>query len=283
MVKNGGSETLLQVDQSTEGLHQFYLDRFGTDGNGFRALSGLLNGNDQLLGSAESDSLGGYSPGDDTVDGKAGDDFVAGDQGSDSLNGGTGFDDLSYYQTFFDQSAFRGIKLNTATGTVQDPWGNTDHFANFEFYEGSSFKDVMKGSASDEEFRGLKGRDNIDGKGGLNRAIYSSDDQFGGKHGIKADLSTGEIKDGFGDTDTVKHIQAVRGTSHKDTFIGTGKDEEFQGLGGKTNPTPGGIRFPRLSSERLQRGRSRGERRLGQTQGSSDRRRIRQKGDSDRL
>ena len=206
-------------------------------------MSGILAANDQLQGSAESDSLGGYSAGDDTVNGNGGSDFVSGDKGNDVLNGGPGFDDLAYVQSFFDPTASHGIKLNTATGTVKDPWGNTDHFSNFEFYWGSKFDDVMKGSnvqSFQEEFRGLKGADKIDGKGGFDRVIYSSDEQFGGTHGIKADLSTGKVKDGFGDTNSVKHIEGVRGTAHRDTFIGDDRDNEFQGLGGKDKYVGGG-------------------------------------------
>lgn len=241
VVKTAGDEMLFQVTQFSSGLALFYSDIFGQDGSGFRALNRVLAGDDQLLGSEESDHLGGYSPGNDTMEGKGGDDYISGDKGNDKLDGGTGFNSLGYTQTYFDDEAFRGIKLDAAKGTVKDPWGDSDQISNFDSFQGSKFKDVMKGSKKDfEEFHGLGGNDKIDGKGGFDQVSYSEDLRYGGKKGIKADLAKGQIKDGFGDTDSVKNIEGVRGTAKKDVFIGTEKSEEFEGIGGKDKFIGGG-------------------------------------------
>ena len=203
----------------------------------FAAIQGLFDATNQLTGTDESDSLGGYSRGNDTVDAKGSDDFVAGDKGNDTIYGGSGWDTLSYEQSYWDKTAHHGIKLKVAKGTVKDPWGNTDHISGFEQYEGSKFDDKMIGSSRDDQFTGLKGDDIIKGKGGWDLVDYSKDANpnypHPGKHGITADLTKGTVIDGYGDTDTVKKIEAVRGTSHKDTFIGDKHDNYFQGIGGK--------------------------------------------------
>ena len=95
----------------------------------------------------------------------------------------------------------------------------------------------MIGSSRDDQFSGLKGDDFINGKGGFDLADYSKDANpnypHPGKHGITADLTKGTVIDGYGDTDTVKQIEGVRGTSRKDTFIGDKHDNYFQGMEGK--------------------------------------------------
>ena len=234
VVVTEGAETLLTLDLLSDPLKDF-VDRL-LDGNSFAAIQGLFDGADQLLGSAESDSIGGFSPGDDTVDGKDGGDFVAGDEGKDTLNGGTddGFDILSYSQTFFDKSGKKGIVLKVNKGSLKDPWGDTDTFTNFEGYWGTKYDDKFIGSSGNDEFAGLRGDDSINGKGEWDLVDHSHDGDFDkGNKGIKVDLTKGEVRDGFGDTDAVKNIEAFRGTARKDVFKGGNKNDQFQGLDGK--------------------------------------------------
>jgi len=233
VVTNGGG-TLLTLDQLADPLKDF-VDRI-LDGDSFGAMRGLFDGADQLLGSSESDALGGFSPGDDIVEGKGGDDHIIADEGNDTINddAGDSWNTLAYTQSFFDKSATKGIKLKVAKGTVKDPWGDKDTFTNIDSFWGSKYDDKMIGASGRDEFLGLRGDDFLNGKGGLDRADYSWDAEFPkGNKGIKVDLKKGKIKDGFGDTDKVKSIEAVRGTAKKDVFKGSKKDEEFDGYAGK--------------------------------------------------
>ena len=234
IVVTRGAETVMTLTGLNDPL-KGYADRLLDYDDPTFAARELFDGNDQFIGSADDDTIAGFSPGDDTVDGNAGSDWLAGDAGKDQLDGGTddGFDILSYSQTYYDKSARSGIDLKVGKGSVTDPWGDQDTFQNFEGYWGTRFKDKFTGDGGNNEFWALGGDDVINGKGGWDTAIYTHDAGFskGGK-GIKADLSKGEIKDGFGDTDTVKGIEAVRGTANKDVFIGSKGVDEFQGLDG---------------------------------------------------
>ena len=134
----------------------------------------MFSGADQLFGSANPDAIGGFSDGGDTVNAGGGDDWVAGDEGKDQLNGGAdGFDILSYTQSYYDPRAKDGIVLKVAKGTAKDPWGDTDHFANFDGYWGSKFDDKMIGSAGHDEFAGLQGnrQDRRKGRVGSGRLL----------------------------------------------------------------------------------------------------------------
>jgi Ca2+-binding RTX toxin-like protein len=230
-----GAETVMTLSLLGDPLKDF-ADRLLDDDDPTGAARDLFDGNDEFIGSAEADSLAGFSPGDDTVNGGDGGDWIAGDQGRDNLDGGTdgGFDILSYSQTYFDKSGKKGIVLKVSKGSLKDPWGDTDTFANFEGYWGTKYKDKFIGDGADNEFWALGGDDVINGKGGWDTAIYTHDADYpkGGK-GIKADLSKGEIRDGFGDTDKVQGIEAVRGTAKNDVFIGSKRDDQFQGVDGK--------------------------------------------------
>lgn len=233
VVTNGLAETLLTLSQLNDSLAG-YINRLLNE-DAFAALEELFKGNDQLNGAAGSDTLGGFSAGDDIVDGKGGGDTIIGDKGKDTLIGGDGWDSLGYFQSYFDTSAKSGLRLDAAKGTVRDCWGDTDTISGFESYVGSKFDDVMIGSSRDEEFAGQAGEDRIDGKGGWDLLDYSKDGEFSkkGNRGVKVDLEKGKIVDGFGHTDQVKNIEAVRGTAKKDVFKAGKNGAEFQGLGGK--------------------------------------------------
>lgn len=245
IVVTNGADTLVTIELLNHPLAPFTQRLL--DNDPFQALRGLMLGNDELRGTSENDNLGGYSPGDDIVRGFGSDDYIEADQGNDNLDGGDGFDTLSYIQTFFDKSAKKGLKLTVSKGTVKDPWGNTDTFANFESYWATAYKDKLIGSAKNEDFLGLKGNDVIDGKGGFDVADYSWDARWGkGKKGIKADFVKGEVRDGYGDVDKIKNIESVRGTAKSDTFIGDKKNNNLQGLDGK-DKYDGGKGFDELN------------------------------------
>lgn len=194
----------------------------------------LLNGTDTVIGSDGNDVLRGYG-GNDTLNGGAGDeDFIDGDEGQDTFDGGAGnLDQLSFASAYGNVRAYRGIDLNVVAGTVTDPWGNLETFVNFESYRGSQFADVMVGSSADEAFMGLGGKDVINGGGGFDTVRYHRDVDHGGNRGIAVNLTAGTAVDGFGRTDTLISIEAVRGTRFADTFIGNAEANRFQGDDGE--------------------------------------------------
>jgi Ca2+-binding RTX toxin-like protein len=241
-VRNVASQVVLQITGLNHSLVSLFLDLFGIgtdpnksrEGSGLDALTGLLTGNDFLNGSAGADNgLGGYSDGNDVVRAFAGADTVGGDAGNDSLNGGNGFDTLSYSQSYFDPRALRGVQIDAVAGTARDPWGFDDTFSFFEDFVGSKLVDAIRGSGRNESFSGLGGNDLIDGRGGFDSVLYAREAAFDGLLGIRANLTTGKIKDGFGNTDTVLGIEKVLGTFAKDIFGGSARDETFEGLAGK--------------------------------------------------
>ena len=241
VIENGGAQTLLQITGASVQLDDLYALVFGydrensshQDPNSGGAFSLFMMGNDTINGSKHGDDLiAGHSLGNDTINGKGGDDFIKGDPGNDKINGGGGHDTLSYSETFFDPTATHGVTLDANAGTATDPWGGHDTFKSIESYEGSKFADILNGSGANENFAGSRGDDLINGKGGFDLAWYRDDGQRGGTKGIIADLSTGKIKDGWHNTDTVKNIEGVAGTNKANSFVGDSHDNTFIGFDG---------------------------------------------------
>ncbi len=192
----------------------------------------ILNRSDTLNGSSGNDDLEGFA-GNDTINAKGGDDFVIGGEGRDRYDGGTGWDNLSFQDARFNPNALGGVVLDAASGTVMDPYGNTEQFQNFETFRGTQFRDVLKGSGRDEDFQGVGGRDVIDGRGGFDTVSYHRDQSNGGRAvGVTVDLKAGTAIDGFGKTDTLSRIEGVRGTGYADTLTGGNGDNWLRGDGG---------------------------------------------------
>jgi serralysin len=201
----------------------------------FDLLTVLTAGNDTINGTGNhEDIIIGSNGGNDKIFGKGGDDYIKGTAGNDVMDGGTGWDTLTYDESVWDKAnAKKGIVLDVTKGTVKDSWGGTDRFKNFEDYRGSHLGDKIIGSAKDESFMGLGGKDTIDGGKGWDELRYDRDQRFDGKKGIVVDLEKGKIKDGFGTTDTVKNIEAIYGTVFNDKFKGDTLDNWFNGIDGK--------------------------------------------------
>src|SRR5690606_2244403 len=91
-------------------------------------------------------------------------------------------------------------------------------------------------SSLDQQFAGLAGDDTIIGNDSdfLEIMYHQDDEEAGGTTAIVANLQTGIVQDGFGDTDTVSKVDGIRATRYDDTL--TGSDgahfERFQGLAG---------------------------------------------------
>src|SRR5882672_4249429 len=144
--------------------------------------------------------------------------------GNDTITG-NGFTRVSYL------NATAGVTVDIAAGTGHgtapgDLAGvGIDSFTGVNGVRGSNFDDVLSGSDnrkfSAENFEGRGGNDLINGRGGFDRAIYSNDPAV--TAGIIVNLAAGSvIGDAATGTDTLRSIEAVRGTDFADTFNATG-------------------------------------------------------------
>src|SRR5262249_1264437 len=116
-----------------------------------------------------------------------------------------------------------GTGHGTAPGDLAGV-GN-DTFTGVSALEGSDFDDLLFGSnnapRTAENFIGGVGNDTIDGRGGFDRAGYNNDDAIAA--GISVDRAAGIVTgDARVGTDTLRSVEAVRGTDFADTFDATG-------------------------------------------------------------
>ena len=177
---------------------------------------------DTLLGSDRTDIS-------ESFEGRSGNDFI---------DGRGGFDLLRY------DFANGAVIVNLVTGTGGGADAGSDTFVNIEGVVGSAFNDVLTGGnpangtvvglgdGLSELFRGLAGNDIIDGGQGYDTASYSNSPA-----GVVVKLNgnlDGTASDGFGDTDTLRNIEAVRGSHFNDVLTGsdTAAFESFEGLNG---------------------------------------------------
>ncbi len=176
-----------------------------------------------------------------SFEGRGGDDTIIG-------NGST-------IITFVQATA--GITADIAAGTATgDASVGTDTFTGVSGLRGSDYNDTLRGSATTstiEVFLGEGGDDLIDGRGGLDRAIYASilNDTVTG--GINVDMASGIVTgDASVGTDTLRSIEFVRGSQFDDVYVATGFSgssanagsngtfNEFEGVGGNDTITGNG-------------------------------------------
>ncbi len=156
--------------------------------------------------------------------------------GNDTINGAGGIDEVRY-----TNAGSTGVVVNLAAGWADDGEFTAgvmgkDTLSGIEGVRGSSFNDVLTGgNALNDElefFQGLAGDDAIDGGSGYDRVDYNASTArvnvtLGG-------TGAGTAQDGFGTTDTLLNIEAVRGSMFNDTLTGsdTGAFESFEGREG---------------------------------------------------
>lgn len=281
-IRNGSGQIVMSItnlgsNPLTNDLSQFYTNALGAtngdagpDSDGKAAMSHLLAGDDTIIGSNGNDFriLVGLNAGDDVFDMKGGDNEIGGSVGNDRIVGGSGFDRITFRETHFNegQSATGGIDANMVTGRIRDAWGFTDTFTGIEAIEGSRFNDVFTGNAERNEFAGLRGNDTLNGGDERDTASYQNDYWQGGFRGIVVDLETsfsggqsrGQIRDGFGNRDTVISIERVIGTRYNDSFTGSRDNNIFSGGEGKDSYRGEGgfdrVEFHRFFGDEMTRG-----------------------------
>jgi serralysin len=234
----GGTITAIQILQnngttlvhSVAGLSrsfQLFADHVALD-DGWELGRWLLNGNDVLNGSVGNDDMFGHG-GNDVLNGGAGNDYLVGGTGRDTYNGGVGFDYVSFDHNNYDPGVVRGVSVNAQARTVIDNFGYSETFTSIEGFRGSMFADSFIGSAINEDFVPMGGRDVVNGGGGADDWVMYHQDvkRTGGNHGVIVNLTTGVAIDGFGRQDTLLNIESVKATKFNDVLTGSAVTNYF--------------------------------------------------------
>ena len=157
-----------------------------------------------------------------------------------------------------------GVTVNLIDGTASGAATGTDTImGGVNAVKGSNYADQIAGTGAAETFEGWGGDDAIDGKGGFDRARYDFNNASGygvplTNVGLTFNMATGEAvgRDAaalfsFG-TDTLRSIEAIRGTAVDDIYDATGFSgsstnagsngtfNEFEGMGGDDQITGNG-------------------------------------------
>lgn len=237
---NAAGTEILQITGLAVGLPQFLATL--ARGDAFSAWGMITHGTNQIFGSNNAAGPGHAGTGDvldtgtlsDVVNAGRGDDFIKDQGGTDSYNGGLGFDTLAYdgwqYQP---QWAVRGLDVDLGLGAITGPDGAVDQVTGIEAVIGTFLRDQMRGSSQGDRFTGLAGVDRIDGRGGYDFASYGADAGQGGTDGIKVNLTTGTVRDGFGTADKLVSIEGIEGTAVRDIFVELRLEQLFRRGGGQ--------------------------------------------------
>lgn len=182
-----------------------------TIGTGSQAFQQYIrSGNDQVKGSKFSDNL-------------------MGSDGVDTIDGGAGSDTISY--RYYTSSITVNLDKGTAT-----PFSGSTKLLSIENVEGSQYGDKLTGSNGANTFQGFAGDDVIDGKGGVDTAVYRESSSA-----VVVDLTSGAVTGGAG-RDTLISIENVVGSRFNDTLTGSSAKNTFDGfLGDDTIDGKGGF------------------------------------------
>ena len=116
----------------------------------------------KTLGIAEFANIYGGA-GNDTISASSGN--LIGEAGNDTLTATGGFVGAAYWLSP------AGIKVNLATGIVQDGYGTVDKLSGIRAIQDSGFNDEIIGSSANEDFWLSRGNDSVIGGGGTDRVI----------------------------------------------------------------------------------------------------------------
>ena len=95
-----------------------------------------------------------------------------------------------------------------------------------EFW-GTPGRNVYRGGIGDDYFVSSEGNDVYNGGQGFDQVTFDND-----PGGVFASLRSGKATDGWGNTDTLRSIEMLRGSSHDDALVGNGVRNVFRGLEG---------------------------------------------------
>ena len=231
--------TLLDITKLSGGL-PIFLESLAR-GDSFSAWQMVTHAPNNVLGSNAANGPGHPGTGDvidtgtgmDTVIAAGGDDYIQDRGGADSYNGGTGFDTIAYDVFYYTPwLVSRGISADLVLGQITGPDGALDSVTGIDAVTGTFRSDSFKGNANANRFEGFGGNDTIDGRGGFDLVSYGREAGQGGTDGIRVNLGTGSVRDGFGNLDHLISIEGIAGTAVRDTFIDNGGDNFFDGGAG---------------------------------------------------
>jgi Ca2+-binding RTX toxin-like protein len=117
------------------------------------------------------------------------------------------------------------LAAGTGHSTVADNAGvgNDTILSGVNSVRGSSYSDNLSGSPGNEYFLGGSGDDTIDGKGGFDRAVYSTSQDDALTGGITVDMASGSVSgDASVGHDTLRSIEGITGSDFADTYVATG-------------------------------------------------------------
>jgi serralysin len=102
--------------------------------------------------------------------------------------------------------------------------------------------DTFVGGAGGDFVQGGEGKDTYDGNGSDYDTLAFDDAYYTSSayRGIALNSTNGTVIDAWGNSETFKEFEHFRGTQFKDTFVGSVRDEQFMGLGGRDTIDGGG-------------------------------------------
>jgi N-acetylmuramoyl-L-alanine amidase-like protein/hemolysin type calcium-binding protein len=173
--------------------------------------------------------------GNDLVTGTSGDDILCGVGGNDLLRGGGG-DDVLFGGPGFDttdhSTAASGVAVSLAAGTSSGQGADT--LSSIEAASGSPSADTLVGSHGNNRLTGGGGADRLVGSGGDDlldggNGMDSADYSASGTR-LVVDLGNGTAS-GNG-KDSLRSVENVVGSLHRDTLLGDGGPNVLDGLRG---------------------------------------------------
>ncbi|MHA4870659.1 Ig-like domain-containing protein [Duganella sp. PWIR1] len=211
---NFTDSNLVGYDQATVGVSVNLATGVAQDGQG--GTDKLININ-IVWGSIHNDTLvGSTAPVLEIFGGGAGDDTIDGGAITGPLqenNNQVSYEDMG-----------SGVAVDLQAGTADGEDSGHDTLLNINYVVGSYSDDELLGSDSGliEHFNGMGGNDTIDGRAGFDFVHYEHTGA-----GVVVNLATGEAMDGYGGTDTLRHIEGVVGSWGNDLLTGGNADNDY--------------------------------------------------------
>jgi serralysin len=229
---------------------------------------------ENVTGTAGSDTITGNEQ-NNLLDGREGDDTLDGGFGNDTLIGGTGNDTASYVSHdagtvplgeqnvislglngadgVFNRSEFSRTGLQTAETDILRGIENVTGSNRAETINGNEQNNVLDGRGGNDTLDGGLGNDTLIGNDGIDTVSYASHDGGNLLGGVVVTLGSGGA-DGHatavivgpgllltGETDILRSIENVTGSSHGDTIAGNDQPNVLDGRGGNDTLIGGGL------------------------------------------
>lgn len=149
-----------------------------------------------------------------------GNNYIYGSKGNDTLNLGNGNNTVDY--SLLDRGIIANLTL--ATQTVNKGDNGLDRLTGARNITGTVHADTLIGGSEGNTLVGNGGADVLVGNGGNDILIGGADglataSYFTSPRGIEANLSSGQVQDGFGSFDMLVQIGKIVGSSASDRFI----------------------------------------------------------------